>query len=74
MKVYPFNDCVTQASKFMEDGFEVHQQWNCQHCLIKQTMEEPNAFFTRGTCENCGKETDIRLRGCNYMLIAGRRR
>jgi len=74
MKIFPFNECVTQATQAMKQGFTVHQQWNCAHCGVKQTMGESNAFFTKGNCEECGKLTDIRKNGCNYMLIyTGRR-
>ena len=43
-------------------------------CGTKQIMETPNVFYTRGRCEECGAEADIRADGCNYMVILTRRR
>jgi hypothetical protein len=31
-------------------------------------MEEPNTFYTTGSCDNCGHVTDIAKNGCNYLL------
>lgn len=33
-------------------------------------MAEPNRFFMLGRCEECGAETDLKARGCNYVLMA----
>lgn len=68
MKLHPWNEVVVSARQKMEEGYNVHQQFNCQHCGAKQTMETPNVFYERGICEQCGKETNIVKRGCNYML------
>ena len=69
MKLHPFEECADAALRLIiEKGVTIHQQWNCAHCGVKQTMEEANKFFTRGICEGCGKETDIQRDGCNYMV------
>ncbi len=68
MKLHPFDEVVANADSKIKLGATVHQQWNCEHCGVKQTMEEPNRFFTSGICEECGKETDIVKNGHNFML------
>lgn len=67
MKLHPFMDVHKEALTWMRRGATIYQQFNCQHCGIKQTMEKPNVLFEKGTCEECGRETDIRKNGCNYM-------
>ena len=71
MKLHPFMDCVKQATKYMERGALVYQQFNCSGCGKKQTMDVPNTFFEKGICEECKHETDIVADGCNYMLTMG---
>jgi NAD-dependent SIR2 family protein deacetylase len=48
---------------------QVFQQWNCTHCGVKQTMPEANHFSMSGRCEECGKLTNIKKRGMNYMVV-----
>ena len=71
MKLHPFDKVVRHATKLIGPGRTAYQQFNCAHCDTKQTMDEPNKFFTKGTCEACGKETNIEKDGCNYMLALG---
>ena len=67
MNLYPFDEVVANAQTAIDKGATVHQQWNCEHCGAKQTMEEADKFFTSGICEECGKETDIKKNGHNFM-------
>lgn len=67
MKLHPFADTALKASQMMERGAIIHQQFNCEHCGIKQTMAEPDKFFEQGECEECGKVTDLKKNGCNFM-------
>lgn len=69
MNLYDFDECAKEAEARMQQGFFVFQQFNCAHCGVKQTIDTPNVFHTHGTCEGCGKLTDIKQDGCNYMLI-----
>jgi len=71
MKLHPFDECAKAAKQKVDQGHTIYQQWNCAHCGVKQTMEVANTFFTLGKCEECGRETDIRRDGCNWMLVAG---
>lgn len=69
MNLYPFDECCKEAENRMQQGFDVFQQFNCAHCGAKQTMDDANRFHTRGICEECGRITNIKKDGCNYMLI-----
>jgi transcription elongation factor Elf1 len=70
LNLHPFDEVAANAESKMREGWEIHQQFNCEHCGAKQTIDEKNQFFTRGRCEECGKETDIRKNGCNFMAIS----
>lgn len=67
MNLHPFDEVADSAVVEIESGFDVYQQWECEHCHAKQTMPDRNKFYERGICEECGKETNIKKRGCNYM-------
>lgn len=67
MKIHPFNDVCANAERKIAQGWAIYQQWNCAHCGVKQTMPDKNKFYTRGKCEECGKETNIKKDGCNFM-------
>jgi hypothetical protein len=65
---YPFEDIVREAAKLIEEKkANVHQKFTCDSCGSRQTMDEPNKFFTSGICEECGHVTDIVEKGCNYL-------
>lgn len=70
MKLYPFDEVCRAADKHVQMGRKVFQQFNCAHCGTKQTIDDANHFYTHGICEECGKDTDLKKDGCNYMMIA----
>lgn len=70
MSDFPFYEVGAEAEKQIELGNTIHQKWTCSHCGVRQTMEVPNKFFTKGRCENCKKITNILIQGCNFLLIA----
>jgi hypothetical protein len=74
MELHPFDEVVCEAEGRISRGVTVYQQFACARCGSKQTMDEPNVFYTGGRCEECGAETDIRADGCNYLVILTRRR
>lgn len=66
---YPLMKCINQARAIVQRGnAAVFQKFTCSNCGSRQTMTVPNYFYTHGTCEECGKVTDIQKTGCNYML------
>jgi hypothetical protein len=69
MNIYPFDEVALDAYGRMQQGHTVFQQFNCAHCGMKQTIESPNHFYTHGICEECGKDTDIKKDGCNFMVV-----
>ena len=69
---FPFDETAAAAYKLHRAGHTIHQKWTCDHCGSRQTMSTPNQFYTHGECKACGQLTDIRRRGCNYLLIMTR--
>jgi hypothetical protein len=70
MNLHPFDEVAANAYRKTQEGWTIYQQWNCAHCGVKQTMSTSNKFFTSGKCEECGKITDIRKDGCNFMATS----
>jgi hypothetical protein len=70
MKLHPWNEVVAAVDGLIKEGVDIYQQFNCEHCGAKQTMDVPNKLFTSGVCQECGRETDIVKNGCNYMVHA----
>ena len=69
MRLYPWKECLVAIDEHLQDGkTNVYQQWICEHCGVKQTMETPNVIHETGSCEECKKITNIKKRGMNYML------
>lgn len=69
MRLYPFLEIISTCELLIQKNTTVFQQWLCQHCGTKQTMADPNHFYTNGKCEECGKITNIVANGCNYMAV-----
>lgn len=69
MPDFPFQECVEAVSKLLEKGgCRVYQKFTCDGCAQRLTIEEPNMFFTQGSCDKCPAITDIEAKGCNYMV------
>lgn len=66
---HPLYEVAEQAGALIQAGHTVHQKFTCARCGSRQTMGEPNIFFVKGKCEECGHETDLRVRGCNYIAL-----
>lgn len=66
---HPFYDVARSAQEKMKEGHSIHQKFTCGRCGARQTMAEPNKFFIKGQCEECGSETDLEASGCNYVLV-----
>jgi hypothetical protein len=66
---HPIHECLEQVMPYIKSGrASFFQKFTCDKCRKRMTMDVPNKFFTLGTCE-CGHVTDLRLRGCNYLLV-----
>jgi hypothetical protein len=68
---HPFEEVVASAIATMQEGANVYQKYTCSGCGNRLGMEEPNKFYTLGTCDKCDAVTDIRKRGCNFMAVWG---
>lgn len=66
---YPLAECTRAALDLMHRGWDIHQKFTCVACGERQTIEEPNIFFTSATCSECGAVTDIAKNGCNYAAV-----
>jgi hypothetical protein len=75
-KNYPLHECAERAEQLIRDGADVYQKWTCGGCGERVTANSANAFTTMGHHEEkkdgspCGHVTDMRVTGCNYMVIA----
>jgi predicted RNA-binding Zn-ribbon protein involved in translation (DUF1610 family) len=68
---HPFDFVLDEANKLLENpNVNLYQKFTCIGCGNRLTMEEPNTFYTSGTCDKCGTLTDIRKEGCNYLVVA----
>jgi formylmethanofuran dehydrogenase subunit E len=68
MNLHPWDVTIKKAKTFIDRGAKVQQQFNCEHCGVKQTMETPNLFYETGICQECTGTTDIRKNGMNFMI------
>jgi hypothetical protein len=68
---FPLDEVVKQANELFANDRDaiLFQKFSCENCGRRQTMETPNKFFARGQCEECGHITDLRVKGCNYMVV-----
>lgn len=70
---HPFEEVINKANELIKQGHTLYQKWTCDACQDRVTTTEPNTFYTSGRHEDCKvdnmKVTDIRGKGCNYLLI-----
>lgn len=66
-----FYSVVAEAEALIEDGATVFQRFTCVACQTRQTMPDPNRFYTSGLCDECKFVTDIVQNGCGFMLVMG---
>lgn len=65
---FPFEAMCKQAQELVEQGVDVFQKFSCRGCGERLMIEMPNKFFEEGTCPGCGTITNIKERGCNYLV------
>lgn len=70
---YPIAECQKRIDEIFDRypslDIKAFQKFSCEKCGERLGMDIPNAFFVSGTCDQCGHETDILKRGCNYTLV-----
>jgi hypothetical protein len=70
---HPLSEIIKSVNEVIAKGGVTFQKFTCQGCGNRLTIEEPNKFYTSGTCDNCGTLTDIEKHGCNFVVIYGQR-
>jgi len=68
-KDHPFEEIVKAVEAKIKQGVDCFQKFTCENCGSRQTIDEPNVFYTEGICEECKHTTSMLKRGCNYMAI-----
>lgn len=69
MSNHPFEQVLMKATQLALGGAWLFQKYDCEHCGQRLTMDDANVFYTHGACDRCGRLTDIRKAGCNYMIV-----
>lgn len=70
-KDFPLAEIGPEVERLASAGCQCFQKFSCEKCGSRQTIDEPNHFYTSGKCQECGHVTDITKSGCNYLVIAG---
>lgn len=65
----PLMEMAALADEKIQQGYTAWQKWTCSHCGARQTMPDPNVFFTSGKCAECDKVTELDV--CGFMLAGG---
>lgn len=47
---------------------DVYFKFTCEACRSRQTFELPNTLYVTGKCGECGHVTNLRRRGCGYLV------
>jgi hypothetical protein len=68
-KDYPIDECARVAAQYIKEGARVYQKWTCDGCGDRVTANQPNHWTELGHHEDCGHITNIKAKGCNYMLV-----
>lgn len=66
-KDFPYREIAKAMPQRIADGFDFYMKWTCEGCGQRLTSSEPNVMFEEGCCD-CGHVTNIKKRGCNYLL------
>jgi hypothetical protein len=69
-KDYPFEQVCASVDELAAEGHRCYQKFTCGKCGERLGMDRPNVMYTSGSCDKCGYVTNIKERGCNYMLIS----
>jgi len=68
---YPLEACMKKANAIIDayPGTKIYQKFSCGGCGERLTIDIPNEFHERGSCDKCDFITDIRKQGCNYLVV-----
>jgi hypothetical protein len=65
---FPIKECKEATEPMIANGVTVFQKFTCASCGKRNTVGEPNVFYSVCQCE-CGHTTNIEKSGCNYVLV-----
>lgn len=70
---FPWPEVVAKVIKIIDTRPDAYcyQKYTCAGCGNRLTIEEPNKFYETGSCDKCDTITNIKERGCNFMLYVG---
>lgn len=68
MTDYPFAETQRRAAILSSQGRDIHQKFTCIGCGRRIIRKIPGLFLESGTCDKCGRVTDLRRVGCNYEV------
>lgn len=66
---YPLNELAVTMQRAIAKGAQVYQKFTCGYCGARQTIEEPNALFIDGKCEECKSVTNLAKAGGNLLIV-----
>jgi ribosomal protein L40E len=66
---HPFYEVFERAQEVTKEGATVFFKFTCVNCGSRQTFDAPNILYEEGICEECGATTNLKVTGCNYVLI-----
>ena len=68
MADHPWDVVISRAADWAAKGAKCYQKWTCVGCGARLGSERANAFTELGKCEECGAITNMKEKGCNYLL------
>lgn len=66
---HPYEEVKAQMREQIARGADVYQKFTCSGCGQRLGMDDANMIFTHGTCDQCSTITDIKSKGCNFLMM-----
>ena len=66
---YPLDVIAKSCDLVIKRGGFILQKWTCEGCNRRITGNNVNVMVEQGHCQDCNHVTDLRRRGCNFMLL-----
>jgi len=64
-----FEQTFAEADDLCRQGHKVYQTWQCLYCGDEVVANTSNYWTEFGHHERCGHVTNLRVRGCGYIVI-----
>lgn len=66
---FPWEQIVKKVADLVSEGHLCYQKFSCEKCDERLGIDRPNTLYETGHCDKCGHITNIKERGCNYLLV-----